>query len=171
MLVENFIQYRFASENKYSKIVFKSQNISYHEVMMNLNKYKKIHFNTDNDKIQKADKIDRIKLINLDKNGEEITKESGMIEANTKIEVIREPWKKLDPIMVSYNQMNNNLTKFKDKKRMNPGVEIDIGDLTEYEDDDKVEEKEDVVEDLDVDNDEIDFDSYEIDAMKSDREF
>lgn len=71
--------------------------------MMNLNKYKKIHFNTDNDKIQKADKIDRIKLINLDKNGEEITKESGMIEANTKIEVVREPWKKLDAIMVSYN--------------------------------------------------------------------
>ena len=67
--------------------------------MMNLNKYKKIHFNTDNDKIQKADKIDRIKLMNIDKN-EEITRESGMIEANTKIEVIREPWKRLDAIMV-----------------------------------------------------------------------
>lgn len=69
--------------------------------MMNLNKYKKINFITENDKIQKADKIDRIKLIN--QSGEEITKESGMIEANTKIEVVREPWKKLDAIMVSYN--------------------------------------------------------------------
>ena len=35
--------------------------------------------------------------------------------------------------------MNNNLTKFKDKKRMNPGIDIDIGDLTEPDDD--VEEK------------------------------
>ena len=77
----------------------------------------------------------------MDKNGEEITKESGMIEANTKIEVIREPWKRLDPIMVSYNQMNNNLTKFKDKKRLNLGIDIDIGDLSEYENDNKAEEK------------------------------
>ena len=138
---------------------------------MNLNKYKKIHFNTDNDKIQKADKIDRIKLINLDNNGEEITKESGMIEANTKIEVVREPWKKLDTIMVSYNQMNNNLPKFKDKKRMNPGIDINIGDLSEYEDDDRPETKEPVIEINEEENDEIDFNSYEIDAMKSDREF
>jgi hypothetical protein len=139
--------------------------------MMNLNKFKKIHFNTDNDKIQKADKIDRIKLMNVDKN-EEITRESGMIEANTKIEVIREPWKRLDAIMVQYNQMNNNLSKLKDKKRLNPGIEIDIGDLSEYEDEKRVEEKEIAIEKIDEDsNDEIDFDSYEIDAMKSDREF
>lgn len=66
--------------------------------------------------------------------------------------------------------MNNNLTKFKDKKRMNPGIDIDIGDLTEPDDD--VEEKQVVLDDKpDVDNDEIDFDSYEIDAMKCDREF
>ena len=40
--------------------------------------------------------------------------------------------------------MNNNLTKFKDKKRMNTGIEIDIGDLTEP--DDVVEEKQVVVD-------------------------
>jgi hypothetical protein len=109
--------------------------------------------------------------MNVDKN-EEITRESGMIEANTKIEVIREPWKRLDAIMVQYNQMNNNLTKLKDKKRLNPGIEIDIGDLSEYEDEKRVEEKEIAIEKIDEDsNDEIDFDSYEIDAMKSDREF
>ena len=68
--------------------------------------------------------------------------------------------------------MNNNLTKFKDKKRLNPGIDIDIGDLSEYENDNKIEEKEIAIEKLDEDsNDEIDFDSYEIDAMKSDREF
>ena len=49
----------------------------------------------------RADKIDRILLINLDKD-EEIT-EKQMIEANTKILVRRMPLKKMDPIEVSYN--------------------------------------------------------------------
>ena len=71
--------------------------------MMKLNKYKKIAINNQKDIISKADKIDRIRLINLNKNNEEITAESAMIEADTKILVIREPWKKLDAIMVEYN--------------------------------------------------------------------
>lgn len=49
------------------------------------------------------DKVDKILLINLDKNGEEITENSGMIEANTKILVKRLPMRELEPLEVDYN--------------------------------------------------------------------
>ena len=77
----------------------------------------------------RADKIDRILLINLDKD-EEIT-EKQMIEANTKILVRRMPMKKMDPIEVSYNQMKNSLTKLKDKRRL--GIQCELGDISDEE--------------------------------------
>jgi hypothetical protein len=52
---------------------------------------------------EKMDKVDKILLINLDKNGEEITENSGMIEANTKILVKRLPMRELEPLEVDYN--------------------------------------------------------------------
>lgn len=57
-------------------------------------------------------------ILNLDKNNEEITEKSDMIEANTKILVKRLPMKLVEPIQVHYNQMDNNLTKFKDLRKI-----------------------------------------------------
>lgn len=55
----------------------------------------------------------------MDKGGEEIIDKSGnLIEANTKIIVRRLPMKELDPIELSYNQMNNKLTKKKELRRL-----------------------------------------------------
>ena len=65
-LLENCIQYRFSSETKFERIYFKSQSISYNEVMKKLNERKKIHLNTENDKLKRADKIDSIQLVNHD---------------------------------------------------------------------------------------------------------
>jgi hypothetical protein len=82
--------------------------------MKELNRRKKIHLNTEKDKLTRIDKIDNVQLLNLDKNLEEITDKSEMIEANTKILVKRLPMKMMESMEVSYNQMNNSLTKFKD---------------------------------------------------------
>ena len=74
---------------------------------------------TDRDRATKPDKLDKIILLNLDKGGEEIIDKSGnLIEANTKVIVRRLPMKELDPIELSYNQMNNSLTKMKELRRL-----------------------------------------------------
>ena len=117
-LITNSIQFRFSSEATFEKLLFQSQNISYTEVMKELSHRKKIHLNTDMDKLKRSDKIDNIQLINLDKNGQEINDKSEMIEANTKILVKRLPMKILEPMEVSYNQMNNPFTKYKDQKKL-----------------------------------------------------
>ena len=54
-----------------------------------------------------------------------------MIEANTKILVRRMPMKEMEPIKVSYNQMNNSLTKLKDKRRL--GIQCELGDPSDEE--------------------------------------
>jgi hypothetical protein len=82
--------------------------------MKELNQRKKIHLNTEKDKLTRIEKIDNVVLLNYDKGCAEITDSKEMIEANTKIIVRRLPMKELDPILVSYNQMNNTLTKYKD---------------------------------------------------------
>lgn len=71
--------------------------------MKELSKRKNIHLNTERDRLMRFDKIDHIQLLNIDKNYEEITDKSEMIEANTKILVKRLPMRILDTIMVSYN--------------------------------------------------------------------
>ena len=129
-LTKNFIQIRFASEQQFERFSLKGQSISYNEVMQKLNQKKKISLNTEKDKILKPDKIDRIQLLNLDKDCEEIN-EKEMIEANTKILVKRLPMKLIDPIQVSYNQMNNKLTKLKDKRRL--GIQCELGDPSDEE--------------------------------------
>jgi len=118
MLSENSIQFRFASESTFDRIFFKSQNISYNEVMKELHRRKKIHLNTEKDKLTRVEKIDNVQLLNLDKGGQEITEKSEMIEANTKILVRRLPMKIVEPMLVNYNQMNNSLTKYKDQRKI-----------------------------------------------------
>lgn len=71
--------------------------------MKELNKRKRIHLNTEKDRLTRFDKIDSIQLLNLDKNNEEICDKSEMIEANTKILVKRLPMRMLEPMEVSYN--------------------------------------------------------------------
>jgi hypothetical protein len=61
--------------------------------MKELSNRKKIHLNTEKDKLTRYEKIDQIQILNLDKNNEEITEKSEMIEANTKILVKRLPMK------------------------------------------------------------------------------
>ena len=106
MLTTNSISIRFSSELQFEKFSFKSQNISYSEVMNYLNQRKKIQLEKERTtRPDKIDKVDKILLINLDKNGEEITENSGMIEANTKILVKRLPMRELEALEVDYNQM------------------------------------------------------------------
>lgn len=62
-----------------------------------------------------------------------------MIEANTKILVKRMPMKENEAINVSYNQMNNSLTKLKDKRRL--GIACELGDPSDEEENEQ-EEKE-----------------------------
>jgi len=71
--------------------------------MKELNHRKKIHLNTEKDKLTRIEKIDHVQLLNLDKGCQEITEKSDMIEANTKILVKRLPMKIVDPILVQYN--------------------------------------------------------------------
>ena len=83
--------------------------------MSYLNKRKKIQLDKEKTtRPDKIDKVDKILLINIDKSGEEITENSGMIDANTKILVKRLPMRELVAIEVDYNQMSNSLTKIKD---------------------------------------------------------
>lgn len=61
---------------------------------------------TERDRATKADKLDNVILVNLDKGGEEIEDKSGnLIEANTKVMVKRLPMRVHSPIEKSYNQM------------------------------------------------------------------
>ena len=54
----NCIQFRFSSESTFERLFFKSQNISYNEVMKELSNRKKIHLNTEKDKLTRYEKID-----------------------------------------------------------------------------------------------------------------
>lgn len=89
----------------------------------------------------------------MDKGGEEIIDKSGnLIEANTKIIVRRLPMKELDPIELSYNQMNNKLTKKKELRRLGldkSGIDnLSIDEKSEQLDEqDQVSEVEDLEED------------------------
>jgi hypothetical protein len=108
----------------------------------------------------------------MDKGGEEIIDKSGnLIEANTKIIVRRLPMKELDPIELSYNQMNNKLTKKKELRRLGidkPGIE-NLSDAKSEQADEDAEKLSDI-EDLEEDqNDKIE--SYSIDLKYLDLEF
>lgn len=77
---------------------------------------------TERDRATKADKLDKVILINLDRGGEEIVDKSGnLIEANTKVVVKRLPMREHSPIEKSYNQMQNSLTKIKEERRKGNG--------------------------------------------------
>ena len=108
----------------------------------------------------------------MDKGGEEIIDKSGnLIEANTKIIVRRLPMKELDPIELSYNQMNNKLTKKKELRRLGldkVGIENLSDEKSEQADEDEeaASEVEDIEEDL---HDKIE--SYSIDLKYLDLEF
>ena len=71
--------------------------------MKELHRRKKIHLNTEKDKLTRVEKIDNVQLLNLDKGSQEITEKSEMIEANTKILVKRLPMKVVEPMLVHYN--------------------------------------------------------------------
>ena len=183
-LTENFIQIRFASEQQFERFVLKGQSISYNEVMQKLNQKKRISLITEKDRILRADKIDRIQLLNLDKDCEEIN-EKQMIEANTKILVKRMPMKVMDAISVSYNQMNNKLTKLKDKRRL--GIQCELGDPSDEEQVPEVEiapiqmeKMASVVQPIEpsnneiekvAENEDVEFNTYIQDYDKLDREF
>ena len=120
---ENSILIRFASEQAFEKFAFKGQTNSYQEVFKDfLVRKKKLQMPTERDRATKADKLDNVILVNLDRGGEEIEDKSGnLIEANTKVMVKRLPMRVHSPIEKSYNQMQNSLTKIKEERRKNNG--------------------------------------------------
>jgi uncharacterized protein YoaH (UPF0181 family) len=136
-------------------------------------KKKKLQMPTDRDRATKADKLDKIILLNMDKGGEEIIDKSGyLIEANTKVVVRRLPMKELDPVELSYNQMQNSLTKIKELRRLGLDKSKAIEQMSD-EKSDTEQEEENVVseheEDEEGQNDAIE--SYSIDLKYLDKEF
>lgn len=144
--------------------------------MKELNRRKKIHLNTEKDKLTRIDKIDNVQLLNLDKNLEEITDKSEMIEANTKILVKRLPMKMMESMEVSYNQMNNSLTKFKDQRKV-LGISLKEFNQIQQQIEDENEFSKDEQDDGLAEQDEAEekqmqeIDSYSIDIKSLNMEF
>ena len=92
----NNIKIRFWSESHFEKFPFNSETITYNEILLYLERKKKID-------IQK--KTDNIQLLNCDQNNEEILPEQKIIHAGSRIIVRRKPEQpaKTETLELTYN--------------------------------------------------------------------